>query len=107
MLSTAELREVARGLAPFVIEELRALAQPSNDLVRGTEAIAQFLNVSDQTVRNRKFVPHDKFKPGDRRIPIRGTEPYTRKVRGEKKNFLRPVAHRADLTRYIENLPSK
>lgn len=103
MLSREQLREVARDLAPMLLEEMRTWR--SDEYLRGTEAIAAFLNVTDQTVRNRKFIAHEKFRPGDTRIPIRGTEPFSRVVGGVKKLYARPIAHRADLQRYIENLP--
>lgn len=52
-LAKEELRAIAQELAPFILEEVRKLMHPESDYLHGTQAIARFLGISDDTVRRR------------------------------------------------------
>lgn len=89
-----DLKELAGQLAPFLVAAVRDLAHPPHDkYVRGTQAIARFLGISDDTLR-RRF----KHPVGDP-IPVAGSEPHQHKGR----TYHRPICLRADLERWVEN----
>lgn len=96
-------RELAALAAPLVVEQIKNLIAPKERYLKGTQAIARELDISDDTLRRRGYVNSKQFKPGMLRVPICGTESYKHKGKPQE----RPVARAEDLKTYRENLPTR
>lgn len=96
----AQARELAALIAPLVFERIRELITPRERYVKGVEAIAKEIGVSDNTLRKRGYVEAKLYKPGILPVPICGMEEFNYK--GSLR--MRPVARAEDLKLYRENI---